>query len=90
MLEKVELDGPRWSCEDQGCADCAQRKGYKLEGHWHKLNDRFEGLRSGISLDCAETPLGEGSAGIAVGSFFGKEPQRSSSGHSDVRIATPR
>lgn len=37
-----------------------------------------------------ETPLGNGSAGIAVGSFFDKEPLRSSSGHSDVRIATPR
>lgn len=35
-----------------------------------------------------ETPLGKGSAGIAVGSFFGKEPPRSRSGHSDVRIAT--
>lgn len=37
-----------------------------------------------------ETPLGNGSATIAVKPFFGKEPLRISSGHSDVRIATPR
>lgn len=30
-------------------------KDISSKGHWRKLNDRFEGLRSGICLDCVRT-----------------------------------